>query len=63
VAGFADRRGDSQAAQLLYEDLTTQPDTAPAAAAPATAEREPGAGRPTKQDRRALDRLRRRDEE
>jgi len=55
VTGFAERRGDADAARLLWEDLTP----APAAPAPerAVASRDPGAGRPTKQERRAIDRL------
>jgi ribosome-associated heat shock protein Hsp15 len=56
VLSFAERRGGADAARGLYEDL------APAApAAPLTgslAERDRGAGRPTKRDRRELDRLR-----
>jgi ribosome-associated heat shock protein Hsp15 len=63
VIGFAERRGDSQAAQVLYEDLTPRPASTPAEASPPVAEREQGAGRPTKYARRALDRLRERDEE
>jgi ribosome-associated heat shock protein Hsp15 len=55
VLGFAERRGPPEAARPLYEDLTPpseapQDDNAPAG-------REPGSGRPTKQERRALDRL------
>ncbi len=55
VTGFAERRGDADAARLLYEDLTPPPE--PRAAEAAVAEREPGSGRPTKQERRAIDRL------
>jgi len=55
VAGFAERRGDAAAARLLYEDLTPTSDAAPHARVPG--EREPGSGRPTKQERRAIDRL------
>jgi ribosome-associated heat shock protein Hsp15 len=55
VMGFADRRGDADAARLLYEDLT--PAVPSKAAESATAERDPGSGRPTKQERRAIDRL------
>ena len=61
VTGFAERRGDAEAARVLYEDLTPAP--TPSAAAPIAGERAPGSGRPTKQDRRALDRLRGSDEE
>ncbi len=53
------RRGPAPEAQLLYEDLSPAPAEARApgnAAAPA--DRTPGSGRPTKRDRRAMDRLR-----
>ena len=56
VQGFAERRGDAQAARPLYQDLTPSPSPASAQALPVAA-REPGSGRPTKQERRALDRL------
>ena len=55
VAGFAERRGDAEAGRVLYADLTPLPpakDESPKAVA-----REPGSGRPTKRDRRAIDRL------
>jgi len=57
VIGFAERRGDADAARLLCEDLTPRADPAsrPAELPPGT--RDPGAGRPTKQERRAIDRL------
>ena len=56
VAGFAERRGDAEAARALFADLTPPP--APPAAEPAkVAAREPGSGRPTKRDRRAIGRL------
>ena len=47
------RRGPATEARTLYEDITPPAEQAPAAS-PA---REPGAGRPTKKERRALDRL------
>jgi ribosome-associated heat shock protein Hsp15 len=56
VAGFAERRGSADDARGLYEDLTE-----PAVPTPGQIEaprREAGSGRPTKRDRRALDRLR-----
>lgn len=55
VAGFAERRGDAEAARVLFEDLTPPPP--PADESPKVAAREPGSGRPTKRDRRAIDRL------
>jgi ribosome-associated heat shock protein Hsp15 len=54
VTGFAERRGDAEAGRALYADLTPLP--APAESA-RVAPREPGSGRPTKRDRRAIDRL------
>jgi ribosome-associated heat shock protein Hsp15 len=55
VTGFAERRGDADAARLLWEDLTPVAPAVPRE--PAVAERDPGSGRPTKQERRATDRL------
>jgi ribosome-associated heat shock protein Hsp15 len=48
------RRGPATEARTLYEDLAPPPP----AREPAAFQREPGAGRPTKVERRALDRLR-----
>jgi ribosome-associated heat shock protein Hsp15 len=62
VLGFAERRGDADAARVLCEDLTPAPDRPLEPELPAPAMREPGSGRPTKRDRRALDRLRGRDD-
>jgi ribosome-associated heat shock protein Hsp15 len=59
VAGFAERRGDAEAANALYEDLAPPKDRP---ASPVEAEmhlREPGSGRPTRHDRRAMERFRR----
>jgi len=57
VIGFAERRGGPESARALYEDM------APAEPRPVPAsEREPGSGRPTKRERRLLDRVRRPDE-
>jgi ribosome-associated heat shock protein Hsp15 len=47
------RRGPATEARTLYEDLSP-----PAPREPATLQREPGAGRPTKAERRAIDRIR-----
>jgi ribosome-associated heat shock protein Hsp15 len=55
VAGFAERRGDAEAGRALYADLTPLP--APSDESPKPAARDPGSGRPTKRDRRAIDRL------
>jgi ribosome-associated heat shock protein Hsp15 len=55
AVGFADRRGGATEGRALYEDLAPP---APRVAEPAPAgQRQPGAGRPTKRDRRAIDRL------
>jgi ribosome-associated heat shock protein Hsp15 len=56
VAGFAERRGGAEAGRTLYCELT------PVAAAvesgpPQSPQRDAGAGRPTKRERRAVDRL------
>jgi len=62
VKAVGDRRGSAEAARLLFDDLS--PPVAPPAAAAGGAEgaaslprRDPGAGRPTKRDRRLIDRL------
>jgi ribosome-associated heat shock protein Hsp15 len=56
VLGFTDRRGAAPAAQVLWEDLTP-PALPPSPESLPVAMREAGAGRPTKRERRALDRL------
>jgi ribosome-associated heat shock protein Hsp15 len=62
VLAFADRRRGAEAAAVLWDDLTPPPASAPSPGPNAIALREPGAGRPTKRDRRALDRLRSEDD-
>jgi ribosome-associated heat shock protein Hsp15 len=57
VLGFAERRGSAEATRGLVEDLQPAPPRPPSAVSPAIGQREPGAGRPTKRDRRAIDRL------
>ena len=59
VIGFAERRGDADAARLLFEDLTPPP--APSRE-PSAGARDDGAGRPTKRERREIDRLQGRDD-
>ncbi len=58
ITGFVERRGSAEVARTTYEDLSPppparepRPETIPLAT------RDPGSGRPTKRDRRALDRL------
>ncbi|UUX51160.1 RNA-binding S4 domain-containing protein [Nisaea acidiphila] len=63
VLFLAERRGPAPEAQTLYEDLSpiepSRPkDTAAPPGPAAPARREPGAGRPTKRERRHLDQLR-----
>ena len=58
VTGFAERRGPAGQARSLYEDLSPRPaGRADGAEVGASPSRQPGAGRPTKRDRRALGRL------
>jgi ribosome-associated heat shock protein Hsp15 len=55
VAEFIERRGGSEAGRALYADLTPLPD--PAADLIKAPARDAGSGRPTKRERRAIDRL------
>ena len=52
-----DRRGPFEEAKLLYEDLTPPPDPTKRFTPFEQALRAPGSGRPTKRERRAIDRL------
>ncbi|MDQ0420673.1 ribosome-associated heat shock protein Hsp15 [Peteryoungia aggregata LMG 23059] len=52
-----ERRGPYEEAKLLYEDLTPPPEKKPFSPSEPGV-RAPGAGRPTKKERRALDELR-----
>ncbi|WP_339633955.1 RNA-binding S4 domain-containing protein [uncultured Sneathiella sp.] len=65
IVNIGTRRGPASEAQALYEDLaplqSKESKTDPASMA--VAKREAGAGRPTKADRRALDKLRAKSEE
>ena len=54
VVGFSERRGASEAARTLYDDLSPPPAPRPLLS---PGQREAGAGRPTKRERRAIDRL------
>jgi ribosome-associated heat shock protein Hsp15 len=56
VVSFAERRGSADDARDLYEDLSQVPVRSDFREGP-VAGREPGAGRPTKRERRAIDRL------
>ena len=56
IVALSDRRGSAKIAPALYEDLT--PPAPPRARQPKPPYRPPGAGRPTKRERRDIDRLR-----
>jgi ribosome-associated heat shock protein Hsp15 len=58
VTGFALRRGAAEQGRALYEDMVP-PDSLPATRPeePPIAQREPGSGRPTKRERRAMERF------
>jgi ribosome-associated heat shock protein Hsp15 len=60
VVGFAERRGSADAARALCEALDPTP--APARSLPPAGLRDAGAGRPTKRERRAIERLRQSDD-
>jgi ribosome-associated heat shock protein Hsp15 len=56
VLDLAERRGPATVARTLYDDLTPPPPAEPLE--PGMPRRERGAGRPTKRERRQLDRFR-----
>jgi ribosome-associated heat shock protein Hsp15 len=60
VTGYAERRGSATDARGLFEDLTPLP--TPQAKDPPSGARDDGAGRPTKRERREIDRLQGREE-
>ena len=55
VQALGERRGSVDAARALYEDLT--PPEPPRPARPSRPYRPPGAGRPTKRERREIERF------
>ncbi len=57
VKALGARRGPATEAQSLYADLSPPQPRAKEDRPPPVAAREPGAGRPTKAERRAIDRL------
>lgn len=61
VKALGIRRGPATEARLLYDDLAPPRPASAAETPPALAAREAGAGRPTKAERRATDKLRGRD--
>ena len=60
VKGYAERRGSAAAASELFDDLT--PPAPAKGGRPTAGTRDDGAGRPTKRERREIDRLQGRDE-
>jgi ribosome-associated heat shock protein Hsp15 len=58
VVGFAERRGSADEARALCAPLEPVPAQQPMERATSPGLREPGSGRPTKQERRAINRLR-----
>jgi len=58
VLDLGSRRGPYEEARKLYEDLSPPPPPRQAAPPPPPGQREAGAGRPTKRDRRKIDAFR-----
>ena len=63
VVGFAERRGGPETTRALWEDLAPPQVQAHEPASTAPGLRAPGEGRPTKRERRAIDRLQGGDED
>jgi ribosome-associated heat shock protein Hsp15 len=63
VVGFAERRGSADAARALCETLEPAPNHPVQRPLLPPGVREAGAGRPTKRERRAIERLRQGDDE
>ena len=61
IVALGGRRGPSPEARTLYNDLDPPPRRAAGSHVPGPGKREPGAGRPTKRERRVLDRVRQSD--
>ncbi len=61
IINFAPRRGSAPQAQLLYQDLTPPKEIVDKKKADSAATRIRGSGRPTKDQRRAIDKLMSRD--
>jgi ribosome-associated heat shock protein Hsp15 len=58
VTGFAPRRGGAEQGRALYEDMTpVEPGPARPSDEQPVGRRDPGRGRPTKQERRAIERF------
>jgi ribosome-associated heat shock protein Hsp15 len=55
VVGYAERRGSFDVAKALFEELTPPPQPKPEVSPAGT--RDEGSGRPTKRERRQIDRL------
>jgi ribosome-associated heat shock protein Hsp15 len=58
VLAFGERRGPPAQAQLLFADLSPPPEPRPSAPDSQIAERLAGSGRPTKRERREMERFR-----
>jgi ribosome-associated heat shock protein Hsp15 len=63
VTGFAERRGGSETTPMLWDDLAPSPAQKVEPEPIPSGLRAPGEGRPTKRERRAIDRLQREDED